>query len=104
MIYGVVCTVCESLTPGFIDRSRRVQVYETDGLSISLNAIRGKDLCTILMTMMANVRILMDEEGEGDVAEEPISKFLFEVRHVTPFNRTSTSSADENSSLEHFVQ
>jgi hypothetical protein len=56
------------------------------------------------MTMMANVRILMDEEGEGDVAEEPISKFLFEVRHVTPFNRTSTSSADENSSLEHFVQ
>jgi hypothetical protein len=56
------------------------------------------------MTMMANVRILMDEEGEGDAAEEPISNFSFEVRHVTLFNRTSTSSADETSSLEHFVQ
>jgi hypothetical protein len=54
--------------------------------------------------MVANVRILMDEEGEGDVTEEPISNFLFEVKHVTPFNRTSTSSADETSSLEHFVQ
>ena len=56
------------------------------------------------MTMVANVRILMDEEGAGDVTEEPISNFLFEVKHVTPFNRTSTSSVDETSSLEHFVQ
>jgi hypothetical protein len=56
------------------------------------------------MTMMANVRILMDEEGEGDLAEEPISIFLFGVRHVTPFNRTSTSTTDETSFPEHFVQ
>ena len=94
-----------------MDRSRRVQVYETDDLgtlkfeaSISLNTIRREDLCTRLMTMMANVRILMGEEGEGDVAEEPISIFLFGVRHVTPFNRTSTSTADETPFPEHFVQ